>query len=501
MFSDKNNQSSENNPSPFKGGDQGSLFSDTELQQRFDLLKHLAQYGQQPILIKGESGIGKSVLVAQLLEQANSNWRTTLIEGNPLLTEDQVFVELARTLDLQLANKRPEEMVAQVRRRLEALCASGLNPILIIDDAHVIPQQTLAAVMHLGKHRDEDSNSGCKVILAADTSIEFMLAALPGQETLGEPTRIELQALNRKQTDAYISQRLDASGWRHEPPFSKAELETIYNNSLGVPEKINLFSEELFQKLITRSAPVGQAPKRSPGRAITIVKLTGILLLTLITITALLLQDRINQFFEEPQTTPSSTKRLFKSAQPVALPIPSKSINTRSNATKSTTEKPKVPGASSPVAPKVNPATENKSTDGSKTSASVPIALKVETKKPIEKPAVSIAKATPKNPKYNRRETWLLQQKPEFYTLQLLGAGSEKAVLEFIRHQNISTEAMYFKINREGKDWFTLVFRIYPSRKSARQAIRFLPKQLQKARPWARDIAGIQKAIRNRNPK
>ncbi len=90
------------------------------------------------------------------------------------------------------------------------------------------------------------------------------------------------------------------------------------------------------------------------------------------------------------------------------------------------------------------------------------------------------------------REAWLMAQDPAHYTVQLMGAGEESKVLEFVRQHDLQGELAYFRGLSQGKDWYSLVAGVYPDFRSANEAAARLAKRLKGTSPWVRRIGNIR---------
>ena len=90
---------------------------------------------------------------------------------------------------------------------------------------------------------------------------------------------------------------------------------------------------------------------------------------------------------------------------------------------------------------------------------------------------------------------WLWSQSPNNFTLQLLGSRNEAAIVAFIKKHNLIGQAKYFHTRYDTRDWYTLVYGVYPNRQAAQRAIGDLPPALQKVSPWPRSFASIHKDL------
>ncbi len=92
----------------------------------------------------------------------------------------------------------------------------------------------------------------------------------------------------------------------------------------------------------------------------------------------------------------------------------------------------------------------------------------------------------------DKNASWLWSQDPSNYTLQLLGARQSDSVKKFLRkYTNLNGRAVYFHTRHDARDWYTVVYGVYPTRESAKQAIARLPAELQSASPWIRSFSSI----------
>jgi septal ring-binding cell division protein DamX len=117
-----------------------------------------------------------------------------------------------------------------------------------------------------------------------------------------------------------------------------------------------------------------------------------------------------------------------------------------------------------------------------------------QVKPPPLKP-VTPRKATAKNTIY--RENWLLDQEASFYTLQVLGVRNEESLLNFVKVHKLllNQNVAYYKTVYKGKQWYPLLYGVYPTKSEAADAVRELPDKVQKSIPWIRKMSAIQKEV------
>jgi len=94
-----------------------------------------------------------------------------------------------------------------------------------------------------------------------------------------------------------------------------------------------------------------------------------------------------------------------------------------------------------------------------------------------------------------RGTAWFKKQKPERYTLQLIGVQEERAAKQFIKNYKIGAEAAYFTTLRNGKPWYSVVYGVYSGRDAAVLAKKKLPTNLKDGAGWPRSFGSIQEAL------
>lgn len=87
---------------------------------------------------------------------------------------------------------------------------------------------------------------------------------------------------------------------------------------------------------------------------------------------------------------------------------------------------------------------------------------------------------------------WINQQHPDQFTLQLLGTYNKYSLTSFAKQHNLEKDTAWFVTQRNGRNWYTLVYGRFTTRESAKQAISVLPVALQKTKPWIRRFDSIQ---------
>ena len=119
--------------------------------------------------------------------------------------------------------------------------------------------------------------------------------------------------------------------------------------------------------------------------------------------------------------------------------------------------------------------------------------------KPVSRPAKVAQQVTPVPVPsgMSPREQRILNLPVNAYMLQLMGALDELRTRGVVKQYIGRLPVTYIETRRKDKPWFVAVAGPYDTRAAALAAIKELPPQLQKERPWPRSIATLQQEIRN----
>jgi DamX protein len=77
------------------------------------------------------------------------------------------------------------------------------------------------------------------------------------------------------------------------------------------------------------------------------------------------------------------------------------------------------------------------------------------------------------------------------FTIQILASNNQAKIEKFILIHNLAGKAEVHHINRQGLGWFVLTYGEFTNRQYAKEALRKLPFDIQKFKPWVRNTADL----------
>jgi type II secretory pathway predicted ATPase ExeA len=188
-------------------------------------------------LLTGDIGSGKTTLSRALLDRVGDS-RPVILVINPRLTPAQLLRAVARGLDIEPARYR-NDLLDQIHTRLFALYEAGREPLLMIDEAQLIPSKATFDEIRLLTNFQLDEQNLLSVVLIGQPELETRLerdAYAPLRQRIG--MRYSLGPLTLDETIAYIEHRIRVAGGKRNP-FSRHAMEEIFTLSGGVPRLIN----------------------------------------------------------------------------------------------------------------------------------------------------------------------------------------------------------------------------------------------------------------------
>ena len=263
---------------PFEEHARGTaFFQDALISQRLGMLQHFSRYSDLMLLVTGEFGSGKSALMRHFIEQLDEDILASQVSANPDMGREAMLLALGKGFGMPpILDGDLDAFIKQ----LQGLLGSEEAGLLVIDDAHLLPADTLIYVMELAEIRGRQGKL-LRVLLFAEPSIEQLLAE-PSLARLGERIshNLDIPAMEPDRCEAYILHRLASAGHDGAPIFNKATLRRICKASRGYPLRINELATEALLEAVNRPQDEG-APVR---RAYTIAIVSGLVLAILATL-------------------------------------------------------------------------------------------------------------------------------------------------------------------------------------------------------------------------
>lgn len=543
---------------PFADSIDDELFCfDPGRNQRLNLLLHLAPYSEL-LLVTGEPGSGKTSLLRQFALRAASRWKIARVVADTTMSVDMLVRRIGDEAGVVL-NDPGEDPLALLADHIRMLGLADKSLILIIDDAHELSGAALAIIDRLLEVSDS-SGRPLTVILSGGPQTQDLLNHPERKALARRCSHtLDVPALTEAETGDYIRHRLTVCGY-DPAAFVPATIRKIYKASGGIPARINeLAGAELAQlasmpQRLVRHAE--SAPRRRFGHfhwlaaAVVLVALffywpAGVEQPPLppadtapesaqrdarrdappavapppalemapeeaADATAVTAEDLLIELPPDVDVTALDDADVTDVVGPDdATPLPP-GIDTApaipDSGIAAVTEPivtpppvagpPAVPAVPEPAMVAVPPVAA-----APPSAAPLPVVAPPPAAPPVapEPPAPAVAPPAPPpaaTAGAPQREDWLLQQPPSHFTLQLMSSDKEESIVRFINKRQLGSDTAYFRLRRDGKDWYAVVYSAYPSREAAAAAAAQLPANLADIKPWIRGMDSIHTDIK-----
>ncbi len=205
------------------------------------------------IVITGEVGTGKTLLVRCLLAELRKNNIAFGYVFNPLLSTTEFFQYIMADLGLQYSGRSKTEMLLDLNRFLIQRHARGLITALVVDEAQALRPELLEEIRLL-TNLETSQQKLLQIVLMGQPELEGVLDS-PSLRQLKQRVslRCQLLPLDEQQTHSYVLSRLERAGASAEPAIFEPEaLTKIFEYSRGIPRIINNLCENSMVNAFAR---------------------------------------------------------------------------------------------------------------------------------------------------------------------------------------------------------------------------------------------------------
>lgn len=495
-------------PFPIDAADE-IYFTTPELSHRLELIKHLLEFSQQLILITAVPGSGKTALYNHMVSTADPHWSVSKLIADEKMDLNILVLEILRDniLDSLDSSEKP---INGLNKYLEYCGRKQLLPVLLLDDAHKLSIETLEFIMQITELKFSEIR--LRIILFGDESIARKLEDPRIKVSIsGILHTINIPLFSRDRTSSYIKHRIALCGSGVDYPFSEQDVKHIFKVSGGLPGNINLLARQALQDPATLG---GVRKKIFSAFSIKLPSYINNPVVIGVILTLILSAYLFSIDKQEP-----SGKQEVALALPPEKPIPAQAklfpetSNVEDEEYSNAIDEPAVE-----VLLETMPVIEHEAKIEVDKELVQPPPAKQQVDAPqivesIQTPAPVIIDQPPEespSPDSKTEEVaiptstsiiagtkgvdWLLQQPPDRYVLQLIGAHEQSTLSKFLQGQSTNKMAAFSTYNA-GKRWYVLVYGDYPNRAAAVADISKLSATIKSQKPWARTIASIRKDI------
>ena len=218
----------------FEGADRGATL---------EALIYAVLHDEGIVKVSGEVGSGKTMLCRVLMERLPADVATIYL-ATPSLARDEILHAIADDLALRVSRERRTVALRELQEHLITLYGSGRRVVILIDEAHVMPEDTLEQVRLLS-NLESNRHKLLQIVLFGQPELDQTLAKPALRQLRDRITHaFRMRPLASAEVAKYLSFRMRAAGYRGPEVFTPSAVRLIARASGGLTRRINILADK-----------------------------------------------------------------------------------------------------------------------------------------------------------------------------------------------------------------------------------------------------------------
>ena len=246
------------------------------------------------IKVTGEVGSGKTMLCRMLLERLPPQMEPVYL-ANPSLSREEMLYAIADGLGLNLEGQRVNVIMQTLQSLLAKKSAEGKRVVVLVDEAHAMPLDTLEELRLLYNLQLGDRKL-LQIVLFGQPELNDKLSQ-PNMRQLKDRIvhHFSILPLSKSIVESYLLFRMRTAGYRGPNLFSIAAVKLIGIASNGLMRRVNILADKSLlaafventhnievrhvqAAILDSDPPPSQAWKKNKGVLATVATLSALLL-------------------------------------------------------------------------------------------------------------------------------------------------------------------------------------------------------------------------------
>jgi DamX protein len=528
---------------PFLEPQQG-FFERGGRKTHLEQLRHLSEWSRRVLLVTGSEGVGKTTLYRELAATLEPRVKAARINGSLVNTGFEVLSATAQGFGLAIPPAaNTQSLCMDLIRHVEEQTASDRLCLALVDDAHQLDNRALESLITLARE------SGLHLVFFGEVRMVPTIERAASAKGVGWQ-EIRLTGYGEADARDYLEWRFSQAKYRGRIPFTDNEVKDLVKLSEGLPGRINQMANVLLVKLETGEGATarGGFPRVHAALLTLLVVAVGLLYLvagetgseSADSIEGAAELAATDEYLEAPEQV--EPVDLFESVSATAAemrleagePLDADEVIWTDD--QSAGVSVDLPPSTDPLEADVDDDSEADSAaevaekdapenDGmgagvpaaefAQVDSAVGLTGALEADEPLvnadERPIVAVAGEAPPTsvtdipstqapvvslPQGAKDTTWLLEQDPDYFTLQLVTVSSPDSASAFVARQQIPGDFTVYQVQREGRVLHVVLYGLFSSRNAAEVAADSLPAEVGQVQPWIRPVGQVQAAAR-----
>ena len=225
----------------FDGADRGATL---------EALIYAVLHDEGIVKVSGEVGSGKTMLCRVLMERLPLHVDTIYL-ATASLARDEIVQAIADDLKLSITSERAAVALRELQEHLIKLYAAGRRVVILIDEAHVMPDETLEQVRLLS-NLESNRHKLLQIVLFGQPELDATLAKSSLRQLRDRITHsFRMRPLALVEVSKYLSFRMRAAGYRGPDVFALRAVARLTRAAGGLTRRINILADKALLSAFT----------------------------------------------------------------------------------------------------------------------------------------------------------------------------------------------------------------------------------------------------------
>lgn len=226
--------------------DPAFYFQSAGHQRAMAYLRYGIQQGQGFIIVTGDVGTGKTMLVNNLFKELEAKDIVAAKIVSTNINESDLLRLVCSEFDLPFERVSKASLLKQLEVFFKSCVDEGKRVLLVVDEAQNLPRSSLEELRMLSNF-DHNGAPVVQSFLLGQREFRAMMRS-PGLEQLRQRVlaAYHLKPLSPQETETYVKHRLAKVGWTVDPEIEHDVYLGVYQFTSGVPRRINTLMDRLL---------------------------------------------------------------------------------------------------------------------------------------------------------------------------------------------------------------------------------------------------------------
>ena len=195
------------------------------------------------VKVSGEIGSGKTTLCRVLIDRLPKEVETVFL-ANPSYSRTEILHAIAEELGLPAGEDRAAGALRELQAKLIELHAAGRRVVVMIDEAHAMPEDTLEQVRLLS-NLETSRHKLLQIVLFGQPELDEALSKSSLRQLKDRITHsFRTRPLTTEEVGKYVDFRMRAARYKGPDVFSTAAIAAIARGSSGLTRRVNVLCDK-----------------------------------------------------------------------------------------------------------------------------------------------------------------------------------------------------------------------------------------------------------------